>query len=138
MNQGVRAAIGAVIEDAGAKKLALRMGVNPSTVYYWAENKPMPVERFEQLHHASGDLRPIIALCHALGGVFHPVPSGKCEVQQEMLIAIREFAQLIDEVSASLLDGHIDTEEKRRILRRGAPFLRTVAVLLGAVQEMGD
>jgi hypothetical protein len=138
MNEKVRAAIGAVIEDAGAKMIAQRMGVNVSTIYAWAESKPMPWERFEQLHHITGDARPIAALCQSLGGVFLPQPERAGELELDMILAIKNFATLVEEVSTALLDKRIEPAELRRIQRAGAPTQRAIAILLGAVQKMAE
>jgi hypothetical protein len=109
MNEKVREAVGAVVDEVGAKMLAQRMGVNISTVYAWAEAKPMPWERFEQLHHISGDHRPINALCQSLG---RRLPAAARErpgaVEHQMLVAIKEFAELVEQVAAALLDKHIE------------------------------
>ena len=138
MIAAVREALAAVIEDFGAKELARRLDVNISTVYAWGEvdGKPLPWDRFEQIHHITNDSRPLSALCRELGGMFIPVPKDDgTDTSSSAIRALKEFADLMQESASALQDGKISAPELGRIRREGAEAQQALARYLASLER---
>ena len=82
-------------------------------------------------------LSPIFHLNHRFELVCVPLqPSGTGNMVNEQLIhAIKEFSDVAQATSESLMDGRISRIEARKIIREGQEALRAIGTLLKVVKE---
>lgn len=146
MIENIRRAIKAAIlhNPAGVKgeTLGTMMGLHFSVIYRWGEidgKKNVPLERFIQFIMITRDFRPISALCAAVGGIFVPCPSDDgSDINHAAITAIKEFSDLLQESSRSLLDGKLTPAELVRIRREGAEAQLALARFLAAHDKLAE
>ena len=137
----VREAVREVIDDNPAKlkadRIAAILGVSRSEVYAWGEveRKTIPLGRLVQLVSLTKDYRPVAAVCRAVGGIFVALPAqSDFAAEYELVAAIKEFSDVMQEVSAALADGTITGAEIARVRKQGAEAQRALAQLLAAME----
>ena len=90
----------------------------------------------------TGSIRPLECLCEELGGAFVRLPAGSptcAPAQQQCLIAVKEFGELMHAVGESLLDGTITTAEKERIHKEGYELISATLSLVRQIEaECGE
>ena len=65
---------------------------------------------------------PLHFLCREMGGVFIKLPEARGDgdpVQQQCLLAVKEFGEMIGRTAEALADGSLTDEERRRITAEG-------------------
>lgn len=118
-----------VFRDKGPKQVAEALGLSLSMVYKWAEptgekgtGTPNPLDRVEDLLHATGDRRIADWITERAGGYFVPNPAAIPSKSNALLPAsarlIQEFAAMISLVSHAAGDGRISPGEAEDIRTR--------------------
>ena len=137
----IREAVHDAVEDNPAKlkadRIAAILGVSRSEVYAWGEvdRKTIPLARLVQLVTLTRDYRPVSAVCRAVGGIFVALPAqSDFAAEYELVAAIKEFSDVMQEVSAALSDGTITAAEIARVRKQGAEAQRALAQLLAAME----
>lgn len=126
-----------------AAEIALRMGVNQSSLYRWGESadQDIPLNRLLQLTHISQDPRTVAAVCKLAGGIFVLLKAGastKEAATEATVKAVKEFSDLLQEVSKDLFDGTISQEELVRIRREAAQAQQAIAQLLDVIEAIAE
>jgi|SRR6185295_5867306 len=124
-----------VISEKSIKAMAASMGLSSSLVYKWCQEPPVnedpdqsgaknPLDRVAEIYRLTGNPEVIAWICEQAGGYFVDNPksmtsetTGRSVLNntQEM---IKEFSDLLSEVSAAVKDGSgIDEKEAQRIRR---------------------
>lgn len=86
---------------------------------------------------ATGSDAPMHFLAREMGGVFIRLPevgSGSNPVQQQCLVAVKEFGELIGRTAEALADGRLSGEERRTITREGHEAVTAIMALLQQVE----
>jgi len=123
------------IAEKSIKAMAAKMGLSTSLVYKWCQEPPVdddpdqsgaknPLDRVAEIYHLTGNPAVIAWICEQAGGYFVENPKtlsaeaaghSVLNTTQEM---IKEFSDLLSEVSAAVKDGSgIDENEAERIRR---------------------
>ncbi len=140
------------MEGIGVKALAHELRLSPALIYKWcqphdpgdpdASGARNPLDRLADIVRATGDVDVVNWLCHEAGGFFTPNPQVKPEsVSIDLLVAtqqlVKEFSDMLEEVSGSISDdGLISLDEARRI-RRHWETLKRVAETFVVSGESG-
>lgn len=101
MTEQIRQAIHDAIHSnpAGLKGevIAGMMGIDPSCLYRYGDlsGKPIPLERLLQFVLITQDLRPVMAICSAVGGAFTPLPNRRLPTEHAATKALKEFADVM-------------------------------------------
>lgn len=82
-------------------------------------------------------LSPVFYLNYHFGLVCFPLPTNGAgaAVNDELIKTIKEFADLAQATSESLMDGRISHIEAKMIIREGQEAMRSVGALLEVVKE---
>lgn len=94
-------------------------------------------DRLLPLMDVTGSDAPMHFLARERGGVFIKLPptgEGLGPVQQQCLVAVREFGELVGDTAAALEDGTISQEERIKILRDGHDAVTAIMGLLKLVE----
>jgi hypothetical protein len=123
------------ITEKSIKAMAAKMGLSSSLVYKWCQEPPAeedpeqsgaknPLDRVAEIYRLTGNPAVIAWICEQAGGYFvenpktvatEPAARSVLNNTQEM---IKEFSDLLIEVSAAVKDGSgIDEKEAERIRR---------------------
>ncbi len=120
------------VKDVGVKRVAAALGVSNSLVYKWCERTTNadgspgsgtanPLDRLALLMEVTGDDRPVRWLSEAAGGFFTRSPSTRPATGLGLLrqtqVLVREFADLLESIEESLVDGRIEPAEAEGIRR---------------------
>jgi len=119
------------VDAAGVKRVAAEMRVSSSLVYKWCEeSRPKtgdegsgaanPLDRVAALWECTKEPALIDWVCRRAGGTFVPDPFRSADVDaayvERTQKIIKEFSQLLDAVSQSMLDdGQVDAKEAQHI-----------------------
>ncbi len=79
----------------------------------------------------TGSTRPLEWMCEAMNGVFVPLSEASPSLptaQRQCLLAVREFGDLVQAVSESLLDGTITPAERKTVHLKA---MKAVSAILG-------
>ena len=120
--------IKACIEKTGAKTIAAEMGLSESMIYKWAQGTEgdfpsgarNPLDRIREFMKITSSTSPLEWLCEEAGGFFvlnpHEEHFSKTDVLQITPQILKEFSEMLEEVSVSISnDGIIDEKETARI-----------------------
>lgn len=122
------------ISNDSVKTIAARMGLSTSLVYKWCEEPSLdedpdqsgarnPLDRVAELHRLTGDSAIVSWICEHANGFFVENPKNirPDEVVSSILIStqgmIKEFSDLLDEISRAIRDGKVNPVESERIRR---------------------
>jgi hypothetical protein len=137
-------AIADAVEQKGAKHVASALGVSLSLVYKWAEPQEAsgaanPLDRVAQLRAATDSLRPLQWLCEEAGGYFVCNPTPDSAQAPAILVQTRtllkEFSDLLQEVSSAVDDGHVSLAEAGRIRTEWEGLKRVAEGLVAAAER---
>lgn len=104
-----------------AKSIADRLGVAYRTLLeYCDEASPsnLPSRYLPGLLACADNPALIVYLAHQAGRVTYPVPAGATASDQAMGALLRETGEALQEVSASLSDGHLSPDELDRCTKQ--------------------
>lgn len=90
------------------------------------------------LMDVTGSDLPVTFLARERGGVFIKLPPCEGElapIQQQCLVAVREFGDLISTTADSLLDNNLSRDDRSRILKEGHKAITAIMGLLKLVEE---
>ena len=89
------------------------------------------------LMQKTGSTRAMNFLAREMGGVFVPLPEGSpnCPpAQQQCLVTVKEFGELMQAVGESLLDGTITAAERERIRKEGYELISAALALVRQIE----
>mgnify|MGYP001063823807 CR=1 FL=1 len=90
------------------------------------------------LMDVTGSDAPLHFLARERGGVFVKLPplgGGLAPVQEQCLLAVREFGELIGSTAEAIMDGSLSAEDKGRIRREGHEAVTAIMGLLKMVES---
>ncbi|MBI5762924.1 MAG: hypothetical protein HZA51_05295 [Planctomycetes bacterium] len=136
-------------DKVGVKALAADLRLSPALVYKWCEPADTddsgtrnPLDRVRDIVKLTGDLDVVAWLCNQANGFFvhNPVADSK-DIDDDLLQStqhmVKEFSDLLNEVSRSVADdGEVGAEEAQRI-RREWEQLKTTAESFVVACEKG-
>jgi hypothetical protein len=123
------------ISEKSIKAMAAKMGLSTSLVYKWCQEPPVeedpdqsgaknPLDRVAEIYRLTGDTAIIAWLCEQAGGYYvQNLKSTSSETVGRSVLSntqemIKDFSDLLSEVSAAVKDGSgIDEKEAVRIRR---------------------
>lgn len=122
----------------GIDALATRMGISPSSLAHKVKPSNAGAHcspgEMAQICELTGDHGALHALAGRLGYVLLPVPQlvegADSGFTQELVSTVREFGELITEVSSDLEDGRVTDTELRRIEGQAAGALSAIQKLV--------
>lgn len=84
-----------------------------------------------------GALSPVYYLNHRFNLICFPLPNlgAGTAVNDELIQAIKEFSDLAQVTSESLMDGRISNLDRKKIVREGREAMRAIGILLQIVKE---
>jgi hypothetical protein len=141
---------------AGVKAVAAELGVSESLVYKWCEEAPddenlgsgarNPLDRVLHLYRITSDPEVLGWLCRQAGGFFTPNSKGASpetvgrEVFQNTQSMIKDFSDVLDEVSRAVADGKgVNAQEAKRIRREWEELKRRAeSFVMGCEKGMFD
>ena len=139
-------------DGIGVKALAAELKLSPALVYKWCQpndaNDPdasgarNPLDRVAEVFRATQHPDVINWLCHQADGFFVPNPDIDVQTLDANLLRgtqrlVKEFSDMLEEVSRSVAnDGIIEPEEAKRI-RRHWEVLKRVAETFVVASERG-
>jgi len=115
------------VKDVGVKKVASEMGLSTSLIYKWCEpsegetaaGADNPLDRIAKLCSVTGSVLPIIWLCQRVDGFLVENPDvnkqGQIPVLNATKTILREFSEVLEAVTESVTDSHVDEKEAKRI-----------------------
>jgi hypothetical protein len=124
------------VDEPGVKAVAAALKVSPALIYKWCEpaaekedpdqsGAKNPLDRVVEMYRLTKDIKLVRYLCNAAGGFFVSNPdlqlrkSRDHEIYDETKTMVREFAELLDAVTASVEhDSSISVEEADKIRQR--------------------
>jgi len=135
----------------GVKALAAELRLSPALVYKWCQpfdpsdpdssGTRNPLDRLAQVVELTGDIEVVNWLCRQADGFFTPNPKveeGHC--RRDLLLGaqqlVKEFSDMLEEVSRSADDGAIVEAEAARI-RKHWEVLKRVAESFVVCAESG-
>ena len=142
------------IEQAGVKKIALRLGLSQSLIYKWCQKVSdeeswqqagavNPLDRIKQIYEVTKDEDLINWVCQIADGYFVKNPLHKrlnpdVEALKNIQLFIKEFSQALDAISKSYDDDkRIDAKESVKI-REAWENLKRVGEAFVRECEHGD
>lgn len=148
------------VKDVGVKRVAAALEVSTSLVYKWCERRTNadgsrgsgaenPLDRLATLVEVAGDDRPVRWLAQAAGGFFvrNPVtrPAAELGLLRQIRVIIGEFADVLESVEESLVDGNIQAAEADHVRKEweelksaGERLVVTCEKLAGVGREPGE
>jgi len=76
-------------------------------------------------------LAPLHYLCERFGVLAVPIPKYDCtNITSDMILAVKEFGEVAQEVTKAIDDNKIDREEAKRIRREGMHAVRALLTLI--------
>ena len=125
------------IHQYGSKAIADEMKMSASLIYKWcqpsegadASGTPNPLDRLASLYARTRDPAPIAWLCRQANGFFVANPAPRQEGVPLVKAAqklLKEFSELLEEVTTDIEDGRINAQEAEKI-RREWEHLKTDA-----------
>jgi hypothetical protein len=135
-----------VLKKTSAKQIAAELGLSLSLVYKWAEPPEAgsgannPLDRIDQLLHATGDKRIAQWVCERAGGFFiknPPAASHVLHLVPAMNQIVQEFADMLHVIAAAASDSTITPAESKAIRARWEE-LKSVTESFVREAEAGD
>ncbi|UJX40403.1 transcriptional regulator [Desulfovibrio sp. JY] len=124
----------------GAQTIANMLGWHYPTMMSELSGQPghkCGVDRLLPVMDITDSDEPLHFLAREMGGVFVRLPSiddGDDPVQQQCLVAVREFGELIAACADALADNTIKPDERIRIRREGYEAVAAIMALLKLVE----
>jgi hypothetical protein len=124
------------VDEPGVKAVAAALKVSPALVYKWCEapaekedpdqsGAKNPLDRVREMYELTKDIRLIRWLCNAAGGFYvaNPVPELRRSLDETIFVEtramVRDFSELLDEITESLEDdSQIDEKEADQIRQK--------------------
>ncbi|MGE4539054.1 MAG: phage regulatory CII family protein [Desulfovibrio sp.] len=124
----------------GAQTVANMLGWRYATMMSELSGQPghkCDVNKLLPVMDITGSDEPMHFLAREMGGVFIRLPTieeGDNPVQQQCLIAVKEFGELIAACAEALADNTIEPDERARILKEGHEAVTAIMALLTKVE----
>ena len=142
----IRMAVAGIIKEFKAGILAKKLGgLNPSTLYKWAEpsteqdqHSEIPLRRAIQLTLITGDTRLMDAIAQEAGGAFIPgrqLVEGKFDSERVALQEIKASAELLEDFMAALEDGKITAEEYKHLAYHATKVHLAAAAIIESARD---
>ena len=124
---------------------AKRLGLSTSLVGKWQEPHTdftdsgayNPLDRTETIVLTAQELKnpealaPVFYLCEQFGIMALPIPRCDCtNITTDMILAVKEFGEVAQEVTKAIHDGQVDRDEAKRIRREGMHAVRAILALI--------
>ena len=125
----------------GAQTIADMLGWRYATMMSELSGQPghkLGVDKLLPLMDVSGSDAPLHFLAREMGGVFIKLPEvreGDDPVQQQCLVAVREFGEMIAACADALADNDLKPDERAKILREGHEAVTAIMALLKLVEK---
>ncbi len=115
------------IKDTGVKTVASEMGLSTSLIYKWCEpseghtaaGADNPLDRVARLCSVTGSNEPVAWLCERIDCFLVANPDvdkqGQIPVLNATKTILREFSEVLEAVTDSVTDSHVDAKEAKRI-----------------------
>lgn len=132
---------------------AKRLGVSTSLVSKWQEPHTdftdsgayNPVDRIETIISTAQDLKnpealaPLHYLAEQFGILALPIPRCDCtNITTDMILAVKEFGDIAQEVTKAIGDGNVDREEAKRIRKEGMHAVRAILTLIHDAEKSAE
>ncbi len=124
----------------GAQTIANMLGWRYATMMSELSGQPghkLGVDKLLPIMDVTGSDAPMHFLASEMGGVFIKLPAfeeGDDPVQQQCMVAVKEFGELIAACADALADNSINAEERATILREGHEAVTAIMALLTTVE----
>lgn len=126
------------IHETGVKAVASEMRLSTSLVYKWCQPRQddsgadNPLDRLGRVVEITGNDAPIQWLCQRFGGFFVANPSEQLGLTNEPALnatqsLLREFSDILAEVSSSLADDNSITLDEAAKIRKEWEELKSLA-----------
>lgn len=136
------------IHERGVKTVASELKLSTSLVYKWCQPRQEdsgadnPLDRIQRVIEVTGNQAPIHWLCQQFQGFFVVNPTADSNLKSEPALQatqslLREFSDILAEVSSSLLDDNSITEDEAGNIRREWEELKTLAEAFVVACEAG-
>lgn len=136
------------IHETGVKVVASEMRLSTSLVYKWCQARQddsgadNPLDRLKRLVEITDNDAPIQWLCQQFGGFFVANPASKAELTNQPALTatqslLREFSDILAEVSGSLADDNSITLDEAAKIRKEWEELKTLAEAFVMACEAG-
>lgn len=143
MLEAIRAAVNATLRKNPAalkcEAIALRMGINPSSLYRWGDtqDQDIPLERLVQLTLFAQDLRPLQALARLCNCAMIPLPIARgTDAQLVAVKAIHAFSAFMEEDAKDLLHTRMTPGEMRLLEAKGQAAMKGIVYVLEAARAL--
>ncbi|WP_027185626.1 phage regulatory CII family protein [Desulfovibrio inopinatus] len=126
----------------GAQRIASMMGWKYATMMSELSGQPghkCGVERLLPIMDVTDSDEPLHFLAHERGGVFVKLPTyseDESPIQQQCLVAVKEFGELIATCAEALADMKLEKDERDRITREGHEAVTAIMGLLKLVEDV--
>jgi hypothetical protein len=139
-------------EKIGVKALAAELKLSPALVYKWCQpfdcddpdssGTRNPLDRLAQIHQLTGDMEVVNWLCQQAGGFYTPNPEVDVKsYHTELLMGtqqlVKEFSDMLEEVSRSIADDGVIAPAEAARIRRHWETLKRVAETFVVCGESG-
>lgn len=126
------------IHDRGVKTVAGEMRLSSSLVYKWCQAREdaagadNPLDRIQRIVEVTSNQAPIHWLCQKFDGFFVSNPKSKGQAGAEPVLMatqslLREFSDMLAEVSKSLMDDNFINDQEAVNIRREWEELKSLA-----------
>lgn len=131
-----------VVHDyaGGAESLGPRIGKNPTTLSHEVARvgtAKLGLDTAVKVTLMSGDMRILSAFAMQCGHMLLPLPQGvpvaESDCMRRLAQVLRDSGEVVRETVCALEDGGINDNERKRIQQDCATLVRTVSVLMAAV-----
>lgn len=124
-----------------AQTIARMLGWKYPTMMSELSGQPghkLGVDKLLPLMDVTGSDTPMHFLARELGGAYITLPAyqeGDDPVQQQCLVAVKEFGELIAACAEALADNDLKPDERAKIRREGHEAVTAIMALLQAVED---
>lgn len=118
-------------------QIAAKLGLAPTTLYGWTNERNMPAVMIPAITRATGDTSLIEELCHLCGGMFVREPKARVG-NVELRDLVREGAEAVEAICDAVEDNQVDDAEFDRCEREIMDNVSTNMTLLHNLRAMRD
>jgi len=132
------------VDEPGVKAVAAGLKVSSALVYKWCEppaekedpdqsGAKNPLDRVREMYELTKDIRLIRWLCNSAGGFYvaNPVPELRKSMDEtifgETRGMVRDFSELLDEITESIEDDSMIDQEEADQIRQKWEDLKAIA-----------